>query len=136
MWPAPSACLSDGPGHEAGRSVFSLIRLIKLVVLKKKCFYFSVRVTSISSESYQIVSRKIVGHLSTFKHWRPKGFSVLFGFPFNFVFTRYIVSSIVLSSIKPKFDDQFFVVFMFCTSCKCGIVCRISRTISCSKDVN
>ena len=68
MWPAPSACLSDGPGHEAGRGVFSFIRLIKLVVLKKKCFYFSVRVTSISSESYQIVSRKIVGHLSVISH--------------------------------------------------------------------
>ena len=74
MWPAPSACLSDGPGHEVGRGVFSPIRLIKLV-----CTSFKIRnvsifqlelkfVTSISSESYQIVSSKIVGHLSVTSH--------------------------------------------------------------------
>ena len=47
--------------------------------------------------------------------------------------------SIVVSSIKPKSDDQFFVDLYFCTSWRCQIVsiliCKTGRTISGSQFV-
>ena len=122
MWPAPSACLSDGPGHEAGRGVFSFIRLIKLVVVwKKEFFNFSFRVIKSHlniirklSDSQQKNRWSFVSHI-TYKHWRTKGFSVLFGFPLTLLLQGI---KFMFSKKATKIDEIFTADLTLCSKCQ------------------